>query len=49
MNEFNKDFNKSTNRIFGLTIVVILIGWVVGLSLLGGLVYVAWHFISKVW
>jgi Tfp pilus assembly protein PilE len=35
----------------GFTVVelIIVVAIVVKLAILGGLVYVAWHFISKVW
>lgn len=37
------------NRFFGAIIIVQIISAIVGLSLLAGIIYVACHFLAKVW
>jgi len=50
--DFNRHFNN-TEKTIKRTFAVVLTLWVVtvlaSLALLGGVVYVAWHFISKLW
>ena len=52
----NRDFDRhfyNTEKTIKRTFAVVLTLWVVSvlasLALLGGIVYVAWHFISKLW
>ena len=47
MNSF--DFDKSFNRTYRATWFAIVAGWVISLAALGGLAWVAWHFLSKFW
>lgn len=49
VNRFEDNFDKNFNRIFGLAILGTIVSWVVGVGLLGVLVYVGWHFLSRVW
>lgn len=45
ISNFDKQFSRTTRMIY--------VGWaisaIMSLSILGGLVWVAWHFISKAW
>ena len=43
--DFDKQFNKDRKRLGILAVV----GAAISLSLTAGVVYVAWHFISKFW
>jgi hypothetical protein len=36
-------------KIFKAGFIAIVIGWFVWLALFIGVIYVAWHFISKIW
>ena len=50
--EFNRQFNETTKLVkrgFAAVIVVWLIGACLSLGLMGTIIYVAWHFISKYW
>ena len=45
----NSDFDKSSSRNSKLGFIIVIVDNVIKLSLFGGLAWVAWHFISKVW
>lgn len=45
MSNFDKQFNRPTILIYVVSAIIA----VLSISLLGGSVWVAWHFLSKVW
>jgi len=42
-----KSFNF--NRFFGITIALVILGWIIGLGILGLIVWAAIHFAHKYW
>ncbi len=36
-------------RLFGTALGMVVVGWVVSFSVTGGLIYIAVHFIRKLW
>jgi len=50
--DFDKNFEKMqkrTGKLIGLAIVLQIIVWLFSVALVGAIVWVAWHFISKYW
>lgn len=37
------------DRFFSFAVIAIVTGWVIGLGILAGIVYVIAHFVSKIW
>ena len=45
----NKDFDKRFNRTSKMIGIFFVVNAVLAVAIIGGIVWVAWHFISKFW